>query len=183
MRISVLTFLAALLCFLAPVQGQIKRSRAESIPELTASNTVGYGDVWLQSALSVISRKQSGAFFEPYQAIGLGLSQNLSLWGGAVPFEGGIKHVIGKADAHIKVTWPNNDNLRLFGFGAQGDLVLSTEMDTSRPFRSRSISTGRSSTTIASSRATGSRASGSASNTRTGATADSWRSNTASTSP
>ncbi|MFH0921235.1 MAG: transporter [Fibrobacterota bacterium] len=130
MKRYLLTLLAALLCLMAPVQGQIKRSRAESIPELTASNTVGYGDVWSQSALSVIVRKQSGAKVEPYQAVGFGLAQNMSLFGGVVPFDGGLKQLIGKADAHFKITWPNNDNLRLFGFALQGDMVLSTEMDT-----------------------------------------------------
>ncbi len=120
------------LCFLFFCQafGQIKREREESITELIASNTMGFGNIWVRSGLSVESKSDGTGKFEPYQAIGLGLSQNMSAWAGAVPFEGGLKKIIGKADAHIKLTLPYNDNLRLFGLAVQGDLILSTEMDT-----------------------------------------------------
>ena len=115
---------------LTGVFGQVKREREESITDIIASNTMGFGNIWLRSALSTEAMNSGKANVEPYQAIGLGLSQNISAWAGAVPFEGGLKKVIGKADAHFKATLPYNDNLRLFGLAVQGDLILSTEMDT-----------------------------------------------------
>lgn len=131
MNVPVLRACAGLVLALSLcVPAQVKRSRAESVPDLIASNTVGFGDIWLASSAALISRSNGGTALEPYQAVGFGLSQNMSIFAGAVPFEGDIKKLIGRGDAHLKLTLPDNDNLRLFGLAVQGDLVLSTEQDT-----------------------------------------------------
>jgi hypothetical protein len=112
------------------VFGQIKRSRAEGMPDVAASNTIGFGNIWLRSHMSFSARSNEELFVEPYLAAGLGLSHNMSLFVGAVPFEGGFKQVIGKGDVHLKLTLPFNDNLRFLGVAVQGDMVFSTEQDT-----------------------------------------------------
>jgi len=122
--------LLGLLLFSAPLFAQVKREREESITDLVASNTMGFGNIWIRSQLLFESRYRSGSKFEPYQAIGLGMSQNISAWAGAVPFDGSLKKVLGKIDGHLKVTLPWNDNLRFLGVGVQGDMVLSNEQDT-----------------------------------------------------
>src|SRR3989339_345731 len=123
-------FLYALLFLCLQAEAQIKRSRAESMPDIQASNTIGLGDIWLASYASMAALSRSGVRMEPYLALGFGLASNLSIFAGAVPFDGGVKQIIGKGDAHLKLTWPGNDNLRLFGAAVQVDLVLSTEQDT-----------------------------------------------------
>jgi hypothetical protein len=129
LRFSVFIFL--LLIFTGPLTGQVKRSRAEAIPGIVTSNTIGFGNIWTRSYVQFISRSNDDMVLEPYGAIGLGLSQYMSISAGAVPFEGGLKQVVGKSDAHLKATLPFNDKLRFIGLGVQGDLVLSTEQDTS----------------------------------------------------
>ncbi len=120
-----------LLCLLVlQLHGQIKRSRAEAMPGIEASNTMGFGNIYCESALMFHYRSNGASLFEPYQTIGLGLSPYLDIFAGVVPFEKSIKQVVGKADAHLKATLPGNDNLRMFGIAVQGDLVLSSEQDT-----------------------------------------------------
>ena len=130
MKLPVFCFIAGLLLLSLDAAAQIKRSRSESMPGIAASNTIGFGDIWLYSRVSFDSRSDDRMVLEPYQAIGFGLSQNFSITAGAVPLEGGIKKLIGQADAHLKITLPGNDNLRIFGVALQGDLVFTTEQDT-----------------------------------------------------
>lgn len=116
--------------FSISVHSQIKREREESPPGIEASNTMGFSNIWLHGYTRFIYRENSGFSIEPYGKGGLGLSNNLSAWGGAVVLENGIKKLVGKADAHLKATLPYNDNLRFFGFGIQCDLILSSDQDT-----------------------------------------------------
>jgi hypothetical protein len=126
----IVPLLFPLLLFFCVTDAQVKRAREEGITDVIASNTMGFGNIWVRSSLSAAVMSDGGRNVEPYQAIGLGLSNNLSAWAGAVPFEGGFKRLLGKADAHVKATLPYNDNLRLLGLAIQGDIILSTEMDT-----------------------------------------------------
>jgi hypothetical protein len=126
---KVITLILILLSAIS-VFPQIKREREESPPGIEASNTMGFGNVWMRGNMLFLYRENSGSRIEPHGSAGLGLANNLAVWGGAVIFEGSYKRLIGKADAHVKATLPYNDNLRFFGFGIQGDLVLSSDKDT-----------------------------------------------------
>ncbi|MBL8028989.1 MAG: hypothetical protein JNL74_21380 [Fibrobacteres bacterium] len=129
-RISIFITVLTVITLFSTASAQIKREREESPPGIEASNTMGFGNVWMRGNLLFNYRENSGARIEPHAAAGLGLANNLAVWGGAVIFEGSYKKLIGKADAHVKVTLPGNDNFRFFGFGVQGDLILSSDKDT-----------------------------------------------------
>jgi len=116
---------------ISPAWGQVKRSRAESIPGIVGSNTIGLGNIWSRSFLTFSSLSNDTLSLEPQQFLGLGLAQNMSIFAGAVPFEKGLKSIIGRSEAHLKVTLPSNDNLRFFGLALQADLLMSSEQDTS----------------------------------------------------
>ncbi len=131
-----------------------KRSRAESVPGMEASNTVALGDIWFEAGLSsqfqtrlVSEEFLAGAVDSTYRRdfIGLtrgesrlhrqvamlpnfsamvGLGHFLHFEANSIPWDG---DKIGASSALLKITTPGNDNLRVFGLGAAIGAVFSTE--------------------------------------------------------
>jgi hypothetical protein len=141
----------AVLSYSAP-----KRSRAEAIPGMHASNTAGLGDIWLQTGVTGLFRVTPVSH---YQLLGLvdsayrsdaqslagekeqmgrdvqlapslkatiGLAEFLSLEVENVPWDG---EKIGASRAGLLLTTPGNDDLRVFGVAVMADATLSTEED------------------------------------------------------
>ncbi|MFP4520727.1 MAG: hypothetical protein ACLFQK_01145 [Fibrobacterota bacterium] len=123
---KLISLIFMLITIFSTVSGQ-KRSRAESIYLLRSSNTPGFGNIWGRTTFRSYQTSDGTLFIEPYVEGKIGLSGNLSIAAGMVPFE---KGVIGKSEIHAKLTLPENDNLRIFGAGVTADLILLTEEDT-----------------------------------------------------
>jgi hypothetical protein len=149
--ISVLTLFTIHAIAAAP-----KRSRAEAIPGIQASNTVGLGDIWLDGSLTgqvrvkpvsdktLLSLADSAYRRDltelngdhsklgrdmqaaPALKVTIGLAEFLQLQVENVPWDG---EKIGASRAGLKLTTPKNDDLRLFGFAVLADATLSTEED------------------------------------------------------
>ncbi|MFH1759773.1 MAG: hypothetical protein ABIA63_01605 [bacterium] len=123
-----LCLLAWGICLIIPcwTSAQIKRSRGEDLPTIVSSNTIGFGNIWGQIYGTI--REDRGILrIEPLILGEIGLAGNMAFQVGMIPFEQGF---IGKTEAHLKFTLPNNDNLRSFGLALIGDLILTTEEDT-----------------------------------------------------
>lgn len=136
--------------------GAQMRSRAESVPGVQASNTVGLGDIWVSGGLSsqfgirpilgeklaeLVDSSYRGDFRALYGSenrlqrtlrvvplVGgsIGLANFLHLEIQSVPWDG---EKLGASTARLKLTTPGNDNLRVFGLGASLNATLSTEED------------------------------------------------------
>jgi opacity protein-like surface antigen len=132
------------------------RSRAEAVPGLQASNTVGLGDIWVTVGASSYFRIQpvsnqrlaqtvdsayrndfrllygSGnklhrdLILAPNVGATLGLANFLHLEIEGVPWDG---EKLGASTARLKFTTPGNDNLRIFGLALILNATLSTEED------------------------------------------------------
>jgi hypothetical protein len=132
------------------------RSRAEGVPGVLASNTVGLGDIWVTGGLSSYFRIRPVATEElsksvdsvyrndfrqlygsgnklqrdlllvPNIGAAIGLAEFLHLEVDGVPWDG---EKLGATTARLKFTLPGNDNLRVFGLGASLNATLSTEED------------------------------------------------------
>lgn len=122
----ILFLFALLLIFPQKPKTQIKRSRGEDLPTIVCANTIGFGNLWGQIYTS-IREDRSNLRLEPLILGEIGLTEIIDLKIGMIPFERGF---IGKSEAHLKLTLPNNEKLRTFGIALIGDLVLSTEEDT-----------------------------------------------------
>jgi hypothetical protein len=133
-----------------------KRSRAEAIPGMQASNTVGLGDIWIEASMGgqfrvqpvsekvLLSLADSAYRRDLIQLNGIepklgrdmlaapglkaaiGLAGFLQLEIENVPWDG---EKMGASRAGLKWTTPKNDELRLFGFAVMADATLSTEED------------------------------------------------------
>lgn len=153
-RIRAVIALAGMLAFGSDAAQM--RSRAEGVPGVKASNTVGLGDIWAAGGVSSyfrirpISNEQlagtvdsayRGDFRRLYGAkdrlqrelllvptVGatVGLADYLHVEFQGVPWDG---EKLGAATAGLKVTLPGNDGLRVFGLGASLNATLSTEED------------------------------------------------------
>ncbi|MBW8890139.1 MAG: hypothetical protein JF616_20485 [Fibrobacteres bacterium] len=132
------------------------RSRAESVPGMQASNTVGLGDIWLTGGLSsyfrirpvandVLAKQVDTVYRDDFRLLYgsgnrlqrelvmvpevggiIGLANFLHLEVSGVPWDG---EKLGAATARLQLTMPGNDNLRVFGFGVALNATLSTEED------------------------------------------------------
>lgn len=132
------------------------RSRAESVPGMQASNTVGLGDIWVTGGLSayfrirpvandVLAKQVDSVYRDDFRQlygsgnrlqrelvmapeIGgmIGLANFLQLEVSGVPWDG---EKLGASTARLQLTLPGNDNLRVFGFGLGLNATLSTEED------------------------------------------------------
>src|SRR6185369_3654163 len=119
------------------------RSRAESVPGMQASNTVGLGDIWLTGGLSsyfrirpvannVLAKQVDTVYRDDFRLLYgsgnrlqrelvmvpevggiIGLANFLHLEVSGVPWDG---EKLGAATARLQLTLPGNDNLRVFGF-------------------------------------------------------------------
>lgn len=132
------------------------RSRAQGVPGLLASNTVGLGDIWVTVGSSSFFRIKpvsnqrlakmvdtvyrndfrllygSGnklhrdLILVPNVGAALGLANFLHLEVEGVPWDG---EKLGASTARLKVTTPGNDNLRIIGMALVLSATLSTEED------------------------------------------------------
>lgn len=132
------------------------RSRAEALPGVQASNTVGLGDIWVTAGLGsqfrirpVLGDRLAGMVDSSYRddfralygsenklerdlrmvpMVGgtIGLANFLHLEIQSVPWDG---EKLGASTARLKLTTPGNDNLRTFGLGVSLNATLSTEED------------------------------------------------------
>jgi hypothetical protein len=132
------------------------RSRAEGVPGVSASNTVGLGDIWVTGGLSsyfrirpvandALARQVDSSYRNDFRQLygsgnklqrdlllvpdvgaAIGLANFLHLEVSGVPWDG---EKLGAATARLKFTLPGNDNLRVFGLGMSLDATLSTEED------------------------------------------------------
>ncbi len=137
------------------IQAKGKRSRGEGIPAVSASNTVGTGNIWFESAgksymqtgklnlaelqnvpdkkyyPSLTSRLDTNysltkkdLLLAPQINGTIGLTGFMHIEGTSIPWDG---DKIGITTGSIKLTLPNNDNLRIFGAGLMLNVTLSTE--------------------------------------------------------
>lgn len=132
------------------------RSRAEGVPGVQASNTVGLGDIWVTGGLSsyfrirpvandVLSKSVDSVYRNDFRRLygsenklqrdlllvpdigaAIGLANFLHLEVDGVPWDG---EKLGATTARLKFTLPGNDNLRVFGVGMSLNATLSTEED------------------------------------------------------
>lgn len=132
------------------------RSRAEAVPGIKASNTVGLGDIWVAGSLvsyfrirpisneglsqavdsayrsdfrrlyGADDRLQRELLLVPSVGATVGLADFLHVEFQGIPWDG---EKIGAATAGLKFTLPGNDRLRVLGFGASLNATLSTEED------------------------------------------------------
>lgn len=132
------------------------RSRAEGIPGMQASNTVGLGDIWVTGGLGSQFRIRpvlgdrladlvDSSYRDDFRALygpgnklerdlrmvpvlggTIGLAKFLHLELASVPWDG---EKLGASTARLKLTTPGNDNLRTFGLGVSLNATLSTEED------------------------------------------------------
>ncbi len=132
------------------------RSRAEGVPGVLASNTVGLGDIWVTGGMSsyfrirpvandVLSKSVDSVYRNDFRQLygsgnklqrdlllvpnigaAIGLANFLHLEVESVPWDG---EKLGATTARLKFTLPGNDDLRVFGLGASLNATLSTEED------------------------------------------------------
>ncbi len=146
-----------LLClglYVFTAQAAIKHSRAEGLPELFASNTVGLGDIWLSIGFSsyfktltvhndVLTALVDSSYQKDIQRVVgsdskvrrdilvapdlhgiIGLTNFLHLEITNTPWDG---EKIGATTAHLKLTTPGNDNLRVLGIAISMNATLATD--------------------------------------------------------
>ena len=132
------------------------RSRAEGVPGVAASNTVGLGDIWVTGGVSsyfrirpvandVLSRQVDTVYRNDFRQLYgsgnrlqreivmvpdvggiIGLANFLHLEVSGIPWDG---EKLGATTARLQATLPGNDNLRVFGIAAAINATLSTEED------------------------------------------------------
>src|SRR3954467_15016682 len=130
------------------------RSRAEGVPGVLASNTVGLGDIWVTGGLNSyfrirpvanegLSKSVDTVYRDDFRRLygsgnklrrdlllvpnigaAIGLANFLHLEVDGVPWDG---EKLGATTARLKFTLPGNDNLRVFGLGMSLNATLSTE--------------------------------------------------------
>jgi hypothetical protein len=132
------------------------RSRAEAVPGMQASNTVGLGDIWVTGGLSayfrirpvandVLAKQVDTVYRDDFRLLYgsgnrlqrelvmtpelggiIGLANFLQLEVSGIPWDG---EKLGATTARLQLTLPGNDNLRVFGLGLGLNATLSTEED------------------------------------------------------
>jgi hypothetical protein len=132
------------------------RSRAEAVPGMQASNTVGLGDIWVTGGLStyfrirpvaneVLAKQVDTVYRDDFRQLYgsgnrlqrelvmtpelggiIGLANFLHLEVSGIPWDG---EKLGASTARLQLTLPGNDNLRVFGLGLGLNATLSTEED------------------------------------------------------
>jgi hypothetical protein len=105
----------------------VKRGRNEGTMNIPASNVTGNGnlDVMLESATGY--SRNDGFVFAPAIGAQIGFSNMMQLSGRFVPI---TKTGLGPIEAHLQITTPDNDNLRLLGVALRADIFLSNTQDT-----------------------------------------------------
>lgn len=151
-----LTFLVSLGVLASTAMAAQMRSRAEGVPGMQASNTVGLGDIWVTGGVSsyfrirpvandVLSRQVDTVYRNDFRQLYgsgnrlqreivmvpdvggiIGLANFLHLDVSGVPWDG---EKLGATTARLQITLPGNDNLRVVGVGASVNATLSTEED------------------------------------------------------
>lgn len=136
--------------------GAQMRSRAEAVPGVQASNTVGLGDLWLTAGVGSqfrirpvlgdrLAEMVDSSYRDDFRALygsgnrlqrdlrlvpmlgaTLGLANFLHLDLLGIPWDG---EKLGGSTARLRVTTPGNDNLRMLGLGFSLNATLSTEED------------------------------------------------------
>jgi len=120
-----------------------KRSRSEGIPGISASNTLGTGNIWfgagtkmfmqtigVQKDLSNFSGNDSNSSVEkdfivvPHINGTIGLTGFVQIEINSIPYDG---KKIGLTMASLKLTIPGKDNLRYFGLAGKLNVALATE--------------------------------------------------------
>lgn len=153
-------WLPCLLCLLVTTErgayAAQMRSRAEALPGVQASNTVGLGDIWVTGGLGSqfrirpvlgdrLAELVDSSYRDDFRALygsgnrlerdlrmvpvvggTIGLANFLHLDFASVPWDG---EKLGASTARLKLTTPGNDNLRTFGLGVSLNATLSTEED------------------------------------------------------
>jgi hypothetical protein len=104
----------------------VKRGRNEGTLSVPASNVMGNGNINLFIASDARYSLQ-GFMFDPVLGGQIGISDMMQLTGQFIPVS---KSFIGPVEAHLQITTPGNDKLRLFGIALSGDLFLSSSQDT-----------------------------------------------------
>ena len=132
------------------------RSRAEAVPGMQASNTVGLGDIWVTGGLSsffrirpvaneLLARQVDTVYRDDFRQLYgsgnrlqrelvtapelggiIGLANFLHLEVSGVPWDG---EKLGATTARLHLTLPGNDNQRVIGLGVSLNATLSTEED------------------------------------------------------
>ena len=127
LQTTIKTTICALLLFFI-VDGQtVKRGRNEGTMSIPASNVMGNGN--LDFYLETAARYSLGAFVvDPVVGAQIGISDMMQLSGRFIPV---AKNGLGPVEAHLQITTPDNNTLRLFGAALRGDLFLSSAQDTS----------------------------------------------------
>jgi hypothetical protein len=115
---------------LGTIHAQLKRSRGEGLVEMQASNTEGFSNIWIGVDAGLEQRDQTSLLFDPKFAGVIGLAPFMQL-SGSMGVPKGIRD-LGTTFLSVRITLPGNDNLRLFGVGVSGDLLLSSIPDTIR---------------------------------------------------
>ena len=101
----------------------IKRSRGEGLNSIYSSNTLGAGDIWLYTQTKLMLSR--GLAFHPGIGGAIGLADFLSVGGSVNPYDPEVKN-IGNTVVQLKLTYPNNKKLRLFGVGLLNHIILPT---------------------------------------------------------
>jgi hypothetical protein len=112
---------------LGAANGQkVLRGRDEATLSVPASNVMGNGNIDIFAA-SDARYSVSGFGFDPIIGGQIGISDIMQLNGQFIPIS---KSALGPVEAHLKITSPDNDNLRFFGAAFSADLYLSSTADT-----------------------------------------------------
>ncbi len=104
----------------------VKRVRNEGGIHCRASNVMGSGNIAAQTGISS-SINKIALHANPYIGVRVGIAGIIQLGAqtSLEDFSG-----IGPSQAHLQVTTPGNDKLRLFGLAISADLYFSTSPDT-----------------------------------------------------
>ncbi len=115
--------LIACVCIFAQ---SVKRNRDEGTTSVRASNVLGNGNISaFLSGAAAYSR--NGFALAPIVGASVGITDIMELYGQLVPV---TAKGIGPIEAHLQITTPANDKLRLLGLALSADLYLSTAQDT-----------------------------------------------------
>jgi len=126
LQTTIKTTVCALLLFFIVESQTVKRGRDEGTMTIPASNVMGNGNVdfYLESA----ARYSLGAYaVDPAIGARIGISDMMQLSGRFIPV---AKNGLGPIEAHLQITTPDNNTLRLLGAALCGDLFLSSAQDT-----------------------------------------------------
>jgi hypothetical protein len=113
----------------APQSGSVKRGRNEGTLAIGPSNVIGNGNITAYADITSGYSTQA-IRFDPAIGGTIGAGGIIQLSGQVIPL--GTKGM-GPMEAHLQITYPGNDLMRFFGLAINGDLFLSTSVDTISP--------------------------------------------------